>query len=143
MGWAVAAAVGAKVARPDAPCAVITGDGCMQMHGLEIQTAAAHGLAIVFVVLNNGALGNVYLRARKLSPSAGALATLPTHDWVGFARALGADGRRVDHPGELAEACTAAFESAGPFVLDLRTDREAGTPITPWTTAGHEWIEAH
>lgn len=143
MGWAVAAAVGAKVARPDTPCAVVTGDGCMQMHGLELQTAAAHGLAIVYVISNNAALGNVYLRARKMSPSAGALATLKTHDWVGFARSLGADGRRVEDPSELAEAFAEAFASTGPFVLDIRTDREAGTPITPWTAAGQEWHEAH
>ena len=40
MGWAIPAGVGAKLARPDRPCVVITGDGCMLMHGLEIQTAA-------------------------------------------------------------------------------------------------------
>jgi acetolactate synthase-1/2/3 large subunit len=143
MGWAIAAAVGAKVARPDQPCAVVTGDGCMLMHGMEIQTAAAHGLAIVFVVVNNGALGNVYLRARKLSPSAGALARLPVHDWVGFARSLGADGVLVEHPGDLAGAFEAAFAAAGPFLLDIRCDPEAGTPITPWSEASQEWILAH
>ncbi|MEA2143656.1 MAG: acetolactate synthase large subunit [Solirubrobacteraceae bacterium] len=143
MGWAIAAAVGAKVARPDQPCAVVTGDGCMLMHGMEIQTAAAHGLAIVFVVVNNGALGNVYLRARKLSPSAGALARLPVHDWVGFARSLGADGVLVEHPGDLAGAFEAAFAAAGPFLLDIRCDPEAGTPITPWSESSQEWILAH
>ncbi|MEA2373140.1 MAG: acetolactate synthase large subunit, partial [Solirubrobacteraceae bacterium] len=143
MGWAIAAAVGAKAVQPDQPCAVITGDGCMLMHGMEIQTAAAHGLAIVYVVINNGALGNVYLRARKLSPSAGALARLPVHDWVGFARSLGADGRLVEHPGDLAGAFEAAFAADGPYVLDIHCDPEAGTPITPWSAASQEWIHAH
>lgn len=143
MGWAIAAAVGAKVARPQLPCAVITGDGCMLMHGMEIQTAAAHGLAIVYVVMNNAALGNVYLRARELSPSAGALAQLPAHDWVGFARSLGADGRRVEHGGDLSEAFQAAFAAERPYVLDIRCDPEAGTPITPWSQAAQEWILAH
>ena len=135
MGWAIPAAIGAKLARPDLPCAVITGDGCMLMHGIEIQTAARYGLAIVYVVINNGALGNVYLRAKHMSPSAGALALLPTHDWVQFARALGADGVIVDKPGDLLGAFTRAFQSRGTFVIDVRCDREATTPVGPWNRA--------
>lgn len=143
MGWAVAAGVGAKVARPEDPVVVITGDGCMLMHGMEVQTAAAHDLPVIFVVLNNSALGNVYLRSRTFSPAAGDLAKLQTHDWVAFGRSLGADGRRVEDPADLTEAFEQAFAAPGPFVLDIRTDREAGTPITAWTEAGREWIEAH
>lgn len=144
MGWAIAAGIGAKVARPNDPVAVVTGDGCMLMHGIEIQTAAAHGLPVIFVVLNNSALGNVYLRARNQSQSAGQLASLPTHDWVAFGKSLGAEGRRVDDPADLIPAFEQAFaHRGGPFILDLRTDKEAGTPITPWTKAGQEWIEAH
>jgi acetolactate synthase I/II/III large subunit len=40
MGWAIPAAVGVQCARPERRVAVITGDGCMQMHGIEVQTAA-------------------------------------------------------------------------------------------------------
>jgi acetolactate synthase I/II/III large subunit len=143
MGWAVAAGVGAQVARPGDPVVVVTGDGCMLMHGMEVQTAAAHGLPVVFVVLNNSALGNVYLRARTMSDSAGALATLQTHDWVAFGRSLGADGLRVEDPADLTSAFEQAFAASGPFVLDIRTDRDAATPITAWTEAGREWMEAH
>ena len=48
--------------------AVITGDGCMQMHGIEVQTAARYQLPIIYLVINNGALGNVWLRARNMAP---------------------------------------------------------------------------
>ena len=58
MGWAIPAAVGVQCARPDRRVAVITGDGCMHMHGMEIQTAARYGLPIIYVVLEQ-------LRARK------------------------------------------------------------------------------
>src|SRR5262249_54910871 len=60
MGWAIPAAVGVQCARPDRRVAVITGDGCMQMHGIEVQTAARYRLPIVYVVINNSALGNVW-----------------------------------------------------------------------------------
>jgi acetolactate synthase I/II/III large subunit len=143
MGWAIAAAVGAKVARPELPVAVITGDGCMLMHGLEVKTAANYGLPLVYLVINNGALGNVYLRARKLSPAAGALVTLPMHDWAALARSLGGDGVRVESPDELPAAFEQAFQATGPFVVDVRCDRDASTPVTPWTEANQEWIEAH
>ncbi len=42
MGWAIPAAVGVQCARPDRRVAVITGDGCMQMHGIDVQTAARY-----------------------------------------------------------------------------------------------------
>jgi acetolactate synthase-1/2/3 large subunit len=143
MGWAIAAAVGAKVARPEVPCAVVTGDGCMLMHGLEVQTAARHNLPIVYLVINNGALGNVYLRARKLSEGAGEIVRLPLHDWASMARSMGADGVRVEQPGDLAGAFEQAFAANGPFVVDVHCDREAATPVTPWSEATREWAEAH
>lgn len=135
MGWAIPAAIGAKLARPDRPCVVVTGDGCMLMHGIEIQTAAHHGLAIVYVIINNGALGNVYLRARKMGSYAKKLSILRIHDWVQFARSLGADGVTVEKPGDLVAAFEQAFRSGGTFVVDVRCDRDAETPVGPWNVA--------
>jgi acetolactate synthase-1/2/3 large subunit len=57
MGWAIPAGIGAKAAVPERPLVVVTGDGCMLMHGIEIQTAARYGIAAIFLVINNGALG--------------------------------------------------------------------------------------
>ena len=88
MGWAIPAAVGVACARPGVPVAVITGDGCMQMHGLEVAVAARYRLPIAYIVLNNGALGNVWLRAHALGPIPAELTTIPDHDWAGFGRAL-------------------------------------------------------
>ena len=103
MGWAIPAAVGVQLAKPDRRVAVITGDGCMQMHGMEIQTAARYGLPIIYLVLNNGALGNVWLRAHQYGPLPAELTSIPDHDWAGFARALGAEGFTVSDPAELGE----------------------------------------
>ncbi len=91
--------------------------------------------AFVFVAINNGALGNVYLRAKQMSPSAEALWLLRTHDWVMFARALGADGIVVEQPGELVGAFERAFASGATFVVDVRCDRDVTTPVGPWNKA--------
>lgn len=56
MGWAIPASIGIHLARR-APCVVITGDGCMLMHGIEIQTAARYHADVVYVVFNNGYYG--------------------------------------------------------------------------------------
>jgi acetolactate synthase I/II/III large subunit len=56
MGWAIPAAVGGKLAKPAAPVVVITGDGCMRMHGIEVATAARYAISVIFVVSNNSAL---------------------------------------------------------------------------------------
>jgi acetolactate synthase-1/2/3 large subunit len=153
MGWAIPAALGAKMARPKKPTVVVTGDGCMLMHGIEIQSAAHHGEAIVFVVMNNHALGNVYLRARKQSKSAADLVLLSEHDWAGFAKSLGADGVVVSKPDDLAAAFSQAFAANGPFLVDVRCDPEASTPVEPWVEAKqeeaqreeeeHAWLEDH
>jgi acetolactate synthase-1/2/3 large subunit len=145
MGWAIPAAIGAKVARPDMPCAVITGDGCMGMHGIEIQTAAHQGLHIIYLVINNSALGNVYLRAKETESGAN-LTSLTTHDWAGFSRSLGGDGITVEKPEDLASAFEKAFAADGPFVIDARCGRDFTTPIGPWNEAKKEnrdWLVDH
>ena len=104
MGWAIPAGVGVKMARPDRPCVVITGDGCMLMHGLEIQTAARFNVPVIYVVINNAAFGNVWLRASKMGPKPSELTSLPDHDWATVARGLGVKSLTVREPQELAPA---------------------------------------
>jgi acetolactate synthase-1/2/3 large subunit len=141
MGWAIPAAVGAKAARPEPPLAVVTGDGCMLMHGMEIQTAARYGFAVIFVVLNNSALGNVWLRAHQLGPGPAALTEIPTHDWAGFARSLGLQAATVEAPDQLAPAFRAALEAEAPYLLDIRCDRSFATPVSPFEEAKKEWVD--
>jgi len=143
MGWAIPAGIGAKLARPQFPCVVITGDGCMLMHGMEVQTAARFGVPVIWVVVNNGALGNVYLRAKKQGPGPAALTSLPIHDWAGFARSLGAEGATVEAPEELAPAFKAALEADRPYVVDVRCGKDYPTPVTPWSVAAKEWMDNH
>jgi acetolactate synthase-1/2/3 large subunit len=141
MGWAIPAGIGAKTAAPSLPLVVVTGDGCMLMHGMEIQTAARYGIAAIFLVINNGALGNVWLRARKEGPGPAALTEIPVHDWAGFARSLGLQAATVHQPEELAPAFQQALEARAPYLLDVRCDRGFTTPVTPFNQAKHAWVD--
>jgi acetolactate synthase-1/2/3 large subunit len=131
MGYGVAMAIGAKLARPAQPHCAVVGDGSLLMHGMEIHTAVRYKLPIVVTVINNSALGNVYLRALHESPEAVRLAEIPTQDWAAFSRSLGGDGVVVEHPAELPSAFERAFAARDrPFVVDTRCDRSCPTPNT-------------
>jgi acetolactate synthase I/II/III large subunit len=139
MGWAIPAAIGVQLAKPERRVAVITGDGCMQMHGMEIQTAARYGLPIIYLVLNNGALGNVWLRAHQYGPLPSELTTIPDHDWAGFSRALGAQGLTVTDPAELAKTFEQALTSAKTTVIDVKADKDCPTPVYDFAAGARAW----
>jgi acetolactate synthase-1/2/3 large subunit len=131
MGYGVAMAIGARLARPAQPHCAVVGDGSLLMHGMEIHTAVRYRLPIVITVINDSALGNVYLRALHESPEAVRLAEIPTQDWAAFSRSLGGDGVVVEQPAELPAAFARAFAVRDrPFVVDARCDRRRPTPNT-------------
>ncbi|MFO1125388.1 MAG: thiamine pyrophosphate-binding protein [Methylocystis sp.] len=135
MGWAIGAAVGVQCAQPRRRVAVITGDGCMRMGGMEIATAARYQLPVIYVVINNAALGNVWLRAHGLGPTPDELTRLPDHNWAGFAQALGSRAETVRAPDELAGAFERALEGKGPCLIDVKADRAFTTPVKDWAEA--------
>jgi len=139
MGWAIPAAIGVQCARPDRRVAVITGDGCMQMHGMEVQTAARYQLPIVYVVLNNSALGNVWLRAHQLGPLPSELTSIPDHDWAGFGRALGAEGLTVTDPAQLENTFRQALAANRTVVIDVKTDKNCPTPVYDFKAGAQAW----
>ncbi|MDX1970476.1 MAG: thiamine pyrophosphate-binding protein [Planctomycetaceae bacterium] len=128
MGWAIAAGIGAKLADPSRPVAVFTGDGCMQMHGMELTTAVRYQIPVSFVVSNNSALGNVYVRQNSRSQAAAGLSRLGTVDWAGVARSCGATGVNVRRLSELSGALTAPETMTGPVVVDVTTQADAPFP---------------
>jgi acetolactate synthase-1/2/3 large subunit len=139
MGWAIPAAVGVACAQPGLPVVVITGDGCLQMHGLEVAVAARYRLPIAYIVLNNGALGNVWLRAHALGPIPAELTTIPDHDWAGFGRALGVAGLTVRQPAELDPVFAQAFAGDGPCLIDVKVERNAPTPVEDFAAEAAHW----
>ena len=139
MGWAIPAAVGVQCAQPSKRIAVITGDGCMRMHGMEVATAARYRLPIIYVIIDNAALGNVWLRAHTQGPVPDALTSLPDLDWASFARGLGCQGITVTDPGKLAEAFAEGMSADGPTVIDVKADKAYPTPVHDWSAACAAW----
>ncbi len=139
MGWAIPAAIGVQCAQPNRRVAVITGDGCMHMHGLEVQTAARYGLPVVYVVLNNCALGNVWLRAHQSGALPAELTSIPDHDWAGFARALGVAGFTVHDPAQLDETFGKAVAAKGPVLIDVKADKNCPTPVYDFQASARAW----
>lgn len=139
MGWAIPAAVGVQCAAPQRKVAAITGDGCMHMHGVEVASAARYQLPVIFVVINNSALGNVWLRAHKEGPVPGALSSLPDIDWAAFGRSLGCTGETVRQPGDLAAVFARALANPGPTVIDVKADKQFSTPVGDWLAANAAW----
>lgn len=132
MGYGVAMTIGAKMARPHQPHVAVVGDGSLLMHGMEIHSAVRFKVPMVIVVINNSALGNVYLRARDEGPEATYLSEIfPTQNWAEFCIALGGDGIVVEDPTDLEAAFEKAFQTQDkPFLVDVRCDKNIDTPNT-------------
>ena len=139
MGGAIPLGIGAKLARPDQPLMVATGDGCMLMHGMELHTAAREHVPLIVAVMNNGAYGNIWYRAHALGPGPERLTEIPVIDWVAFAHSLGADGESVEHPDKIASAVARGLGTEGPYLLDLRIDKTYPTPVAAWRERQAEW----
>lgn len=143
MGGAIPLGMGAKLARPERPLVVATGDGCMLMHGLEIHTAARHQLPLVILVFDNHAYGNIWYRAAGMGPGPEGLTEIEGIDWGAFARSLGGDGVTVQRPEQLGEALERGLAYPGPFVVAARIDKRYPTPVAPWRQAVAEWEDHH
>jgi len=138
MGFAVPAAIGAKVGRPERTVWAIDGDGCFQMTAQELVTASSERIPIKVAILNNAYLGMVrqwqelFYEERYsevyLSPD------LP--DYVKWAEAMGCVAFRVEDPGDIGPVVDKANAiDDRPVVIDFRTDaREKVFPMVP---AGH------
>jgi acetolactate synthase-1/2/3 large subunit len=115
MGFAIPAALGAKLVYPDRPVVAVCGDGgfAMTMNGL--MTAIEHDIPIVVVVFNNKALGWV------LHGSGPFAAEFNDFDHAAIARAMGCRGARIEEPGAIAPALAEALASRAACVLDVRT----------------------
>jgi len=120
MGYAIPAALAAKLICPERQIVAVCGDGgfAMAMNGL--MTACEEGIAIVTVIFNNRTLGWV-MHGQRDRVIASEFANM---DFAEIARAIGCRGIRVEEPGQLEEALAEALTSSEPTVLDVVTSRK-------------------
>ncbi|HZK89153.1 MAG TPA: thiamine pyrophosphate-binding protein [Stellaceae bacterium] len=115
MGFAIPAALAAKLVHPDRPVVAVCGDGGFAMTMNGMMTALEHDIPITTVVFNNNALGWV------LHGGGPFAAELSDFDHAAIARAMGCNGTRVEEAKDLAPALKEAVASRKPTVLDVRT----------------------
>jgi acetolactate synthase I/II/III large subunit len=141
MGWAVPAALGAKLACPDRQVVAIVGDGDFMMSLPEMGTAAMNGVNVVFLVLNNQGYMSIRGGQRKFlgrhiasefNHHAGNGAPYSA-DIMACARAFGLQAWKVERDEDLENSLKAALESGGPALVEVIVSRDAAGPFaTGW-----------
>ena len=130
LGWGLPFALGAKVARPDAPVICVTGDGGFGHVWSELETARRMRLPVIVVVLNNQILGYQKHAELSLFGDFTDVCDFEAVDHAAIARACGCAGTRVERPGDLAPALRDALANNAVTVIDVITDQRAYPPIT-------------
>jgi acetolactate synthase I/II/III large subunit len=135
MGFAVPAALGAKVGRPDERVIAIDGDGCFQMTAQELATATIERIPFTVAILNNQHLGMVRQWQELFYEERYSEVYLPPDvpDYVKLAEAYGAVGLRADSISEVEDAVARSMEiDDRPCVIDFRVDpSEMCFPMVP------------
>ncbi|HEY3380521.1 MAG TPA: biosynthetic-type acetolactate synthase large subunit [Vicinamibacterales bacterium] len=124
MGFALPAAIGAKIARPEEDVWVVVGDGGFQMTMQELGTVIQEEIKLNIAIVNNGYLGMVRQWQEFFYERRYAATPLVNPDFVRLAGAYGLPGRTVRVRAEVAPAVRAARESPQTFVIDFRVEQE-------------------
>jgi len=135
IGWGLPAAVGVKLALPDRPVLALIGDGSAMFNCQALWTAAHEHLAVVFLILNNGAYRILKQRVNALRGHAHQTGryvamdlTHPSIDFGGLARSLGVAAERAQTLDEVRAALAKAFSATGPTLIDVAID-PSFTPV--------------
>ncbi|MFY1655237.1 acetolactate synthase large subunit [Solwaraspora sp. WMMB762] len=140
MGYAVPAAMGAKVGRPETVVWAVDGDGCFQMTNQELATCALEGIPVKVALINNGNLGMVRQWQTLFYGERYSNTDLGTHkhripDFVKLAEALGCVGLRCENAADVDKTIAAAMEiNDVPVVIDFVVGKDA--MVWPMVAAG-------
>ncbi len=141
MGFALPAAIGAKVACPEKEVWVIAGDGGFQMTAAELSTIAQENLDINIAVINNGYLGMVRQWQEFFYEKNYASSPILSPDFVKLADAHGIAGATVTKRSQVLPAVESAREKKGPFLINFLVEKEDSVyPMIPQGKALHEMI---
>ena len=138
MGFAVPAAMGAKVGAPDRTVWAVDGDGCFQMTNQELVTCAINDIPIKVALINNSSLGMVRQWQTLFYNSRYSNTDLHSHripDFVKLADAYGCHGLRCESQGEVDATIEKALGmNDAPVVIDFVVHRDA--MVWPMVAAG-------
>jgi acetolactate synthase-1/2/3 large subunit len=136
MGFGVCGVLGAKLAAPETVCVSICGDGGFMMTPHILCTAVEYDIPAVWVVFNNYGWNVIRHQANGVWPGREILTSfkkdktgeLFNPDFAALARACGAEGAKVEKPGEFKDVLEYAVDSNRPFVIDVIVERDAKAP---------------
>ena len=138
MGYAVPAAMGAKVGQPDTVVWAVDGDGCFQMTNQELATCTINNIPIKVALINNSSLGMVRQWQTLFYNERYSNTDLQSHDFPDFvklAEAYGAVGLRCDNEAEVDATIEKAMSiNDRPVVVDFRVHKDA--MVWPMVAAG-------
>lgn len=141
MGYGLPAAIGAKVARPDALVVDIDGDASFNMTLTELSTAAQFKIAVKVIVLNNEEQGMVTQWQSLFYEDRFAHTHQKNPDFIKLAESMGVQAERCIAPSDLDAKLKWLLESKGPALLEVVTDKKV--PVLPMVPAGkalHEFL---
>jgi acetolactate synthase-1/2/3 large subunit len=132
MGYAVPAAIGAKLARPDSPVVALVGDGAFLMTGLELLTASQLGVGVVAIVLRDGELAQI-AQFQDVALDRKVASELPGYDVSSICRGVGVEclalpaDREID---AVLDRARAIASSGRPVAIDAAIDYSRKTFFT-------------
>ena len=131
LGFGPGYAIGAAVARPDAPVFLLGGDGAIGFHLQEFDTMARHGLPIITIIMNN-ACWAMSKNGQDLvfGEDKRVIVDLADRAYEDVAKALGCSGERVERIEDIGPAIARAIASGKPACINVSTDAEVVHPIT-------------
>jgi acetolactate synthase-1/2/3 large subunit len=141
MGYALPAAIGAKMACPEKEVWVVAGDGGFQMTAAELSTIVQEKIKVNIAIINNGYLGMVRQWQEFFYEKNYESTPLVSPDFVKLADAHGIAGRAVRTRSEVLGAVEAARSAPGAYLLNFMVEKEDSVyPMIPAGSALHEMI---
>ena len=141
MGYGLPAAIGAKVAKPDALVIDIDGDASFSMTLTELATAAQFNIGVKIIVLNNEEQGMVTQWQNLFYEDRYSHTHQKNPDFMKLADAMGVQSKRIMKPGEVVDGLKWLIESDGPALLEVVTDKKVPVlPMVPTGSGLHEFI---
>ncbi|SPJ73136.1 probable acetolactate synthase [Fusarium torulosum] len=141
MGYGLPAAIGAKVAQPNALVIDIDGDASFNMTLTELSTAAQFKIGVKVIVLNNEEQGMVTQWQNIFYEDRYAHTHQSNPDFIKLAEAMHVQSRRLDKPDDIVDALTWLINTDGPALLEVVTDKKV--PVLPMVPVGsglHEFL---
>jgi acetolactate synthase-1/2/3 large subunit len=125
MGFGLPASIGAKIGNPDKQVVAFLGDGGFQMTIQELGTILHYRIPVKIIILNNGFLGMVRQWQDMFYSKRHASTELVNPDFVTIAKGYSIPAKIVSERKELKDSLVEMLEAEGPYLLDIKIDKEA------------------